>query len=214
MRSKIVIAAAFSVVAVMGIGSASASAATEPTTTEQKPATYNVTVQPGDTLDKIGQANGATYVRLYNANPNINDPDLIYVGESLRVPAPDEQLPERPMPNAAPAAAVVTPVAPKATQTAPKKATYKPAPSKAAPVASGGVWDRLAQCESGGNWSINTGNGYYGGLQFSASSWRAVGGSGLPSQASREEQIARGEMLLARQGWGAWPSCSSKLGLR
>jgi hypothetical protein len=77
-----------------------------------------------------------------------------------------------------------------------------------------GVWDRLAQCESNGNWRINTGNGYYGGLQFSASSWRAVGGSGLPHQASREEQIRRGELLKAKQGWGAWPACTRKLGLR
>jgi hypothetical protein len=77
----------------------------------------------------------------------------------------------------------------------------------------GTVWDRLAQCESGGNWAINTGNGYYGGLQFSLSSWRAVGGSGYPHQASRETQIAMGQRLQAAQGWGAWPSCSAQLGL-
>jgi resuscitation-promoting factor RpfB len=85
----------------------------------------------------------------------------------------------------------------------------------AAPAVSGGsAWDRLAQCEAGGNWSINTGNGYYGGLQFSAASWRAVGGTGLPHQASRATQIQMGERLKAAQGWGAWPSCSRKLGLR
>jgi len=77
-----------------------------------------------------------------------------------------------------------------------------------------GVWDRVAECESGGNWSINTGNGYYGGLQFSLSSWRAVGGSGYPHESSRAEQIRRAEMLLDLQGWGAWPSCSRQLGLR
>ena len=76
------------------------------------------------------------------------------------------------------------------------------------------VWDRLAQCESGGNWSLSTGNGYYGGLQFSASTWRAVGGSGLPHQHSRAEQIKRGQILQARSGWGQWPHCSSRLGLR
>ncbi len=79
---------------------------------------------------------------------------------------------------------------------------------------SGGVWDELAQCESGGNWSINTGNGYYGGLQFSLSTWRAYGGSGMPHEASREEQIAIAKKLQADAGWGAWPACSSKLGLR
>ncbi len=77
-----------------------------------------------------------------------------------------------------------------------------------------GVWDRLAACEAGGRWSINTGNGYYGGLQFSLGSWRAVGGRGYPHHASREEQIKRGRMLRDRQGWGAWPACSRKLGLR
>ncbi|MDP3892303.1 resuscitation-promoting factor [Nocardioides sp.] len=86
-----------------------------------------------------------------------------------------------------------------------------PAPNFAA---GGTVWDRLAQCESGGNWSINTGNGYYGGLQFSASTWRSVGGSGLPHQHSRAEQIKRGQILQQRAGWGQWPHCSSKLGLR
>jgi resuscitation-promoting factor RpfB len=79
---------------------------------------------------------------------------------------------------------------------------------------SGSVWDKLAQCESGGNWSINTGNGYYGGLQFSLSTWRAYGGSGMPHQASRDRQIAIAKKLQADAGWGAWPACSSKLGLR
>ena len=86
--------------------------------------------------------------------------------------------------------------------------------SSAPAVSGGSTWDALAQCEAGGNWSISTGNGYYGGLQSSASSWRAVGGSGLPHENSRETQIQMGERLKAAQGWGAWPSCSAKLGLR
>ena len=76
------------------------------------------------------------------------------------------------------------------------------------------TWEALARCESGGDWAINTGNGYYGGLQFSADSWRGVGGTGLPHQHSREEQIYRGELLLQAQGWGAWPGCARLLGLR
>ena len=77
-------------------------------------------------------------------------------------------------------------------------------------------WDRLAQCESGGDWSINTGNGYHGGLQFSASTWQAFGGGEFAptaNQASREQQIVVAERTLAEQGWGAWPACSAKLGL-
>jgi hypothetical protein len=81
-------------------------------------------------------------------------------------------------------------------------------------VAGGSVWDRLAQCESSGNWSINTGNGFYGGLQFTQSSWRAAGGSGSPQNASRSEQIRVAQRLQQMQGWGAWPACSAKLGLR
>ncbi|ANH38304.1 Resuscitation-promoting factor Rpf2 precursor [Nocardioides dokdonensis FR1436] len=89
----------------------------------------------------------------------------------------------------------------------------------AAPAANyaGGssVWDSLAQCESGGNWAINTGNGYYGGLQFNLQTWRAYGGTGYPHTNSRETQIAVATRLRdANGGYGAWPSCSSKLGLR
>lgn len=68
-------------------------------------------------------------------------------------------------------------------------------------------WDAVAQCESGGNWSINTGNGYYGGLQFLPSTWRANGGTGMPHHASREEQIRVAENTLRTQGIGAWPVC-------
>jgi len=78
------------------------------------------------------------------------------------------------------------------------------------------MWDRLAQCESGGNWSINTGNGYYGGLQFLLQTWRYVGGSGYPHQATKEEQIYRAERLL-EYSWASfsnqWPACSRRLGL-
>jgi LysM repeat protein len=85
-----------------------------------------------------------------------------------------------------------------------------------AQAASSSTWSRLAQCESGGRWSINTGNGYYGGLQFSRSTWKAFGGTRYAStanRASRSEQIIIAEKVLDAQGWGAWPSCSRKLGL-
>jgi uncharacterized protein YabE (DUF348 family) len=88
----------------------------------------------------------------------------------------------------------------------------------AVPVVSDGlVWDRLAQCESGGNWAINTGNGYYGGLQFNLSTWQSNGGTqyaAYPHQATREEQIAIATLLRDRRGgYGAWPACAEKLGL-
>ena len=75
------------------------------------------------------------------------------------------------------------------------------------------TWDALAQCESEGQWDRDTGNGYFGGLQFSLVSWEGVGGFGSPAQAPREEQIMRAEMLHELQGWNAWPRCSAQLGL-
>ena len=74
-------------------------------------------------------------------------------------------------------------------------------------------FERLAQCESGGNWSINTGNGYYGGLQFNLATWRGLGLGGYPHQASKSQQIAAGQKLHSQRGWQPWPACSRKLGL-
>jgi nucleoid-associated protein YgaU len=75
------------------------------------------------------------------------------------------------------------------------------------------TWDALAQCESGGNWAINTGNGFSGGLQFTPQTWAGFGGTGSPENASRAQQIAVAERVQATQGWGAWPACAAKLGL-
>ncbi|MGW4032233.1 transglycosylase family protein [Streptomyces sp. NPDC004838] len=84
-----------------------------------------------------------------------------------------------------------------------------------AKAADSGVWDRIAKCESGGNWRINTGNGYYGGLQFSAGTWRAFGGKAYASTADRAtkaQQIAIATKVQKSQGWGAWPTCSKRAG--
>src|SRR3954452_788972 len=83
-----------------------------------------------------------------------------------------------------------------------------------AEAVSASKWDRLAMCESSGNWSINTGNGYFGGLQLSLSTWRAFGGKGVPHRASRSDQINVAERIVRAQGWRAWSGCSQKLGLR
>lgn len=83
-------------------------------------------------------------------------------------------------------------------------------PANAVPVST---WDALAQCESGGNWGTNTGNGFSGGLQFTPSTWAAFGGTGSAQGASKAEQIRVAEKVLQGQGWGAWPACSAKLGL-
>lgn len=114
-------------------------------------------------------------------------------------------------------------VAPTIPPTPPPPPPPPPAPPTPQPVASGSgyndpdnpaAWDRLAQCESSGNWAANTGNGYYGGIQFSLASWQGVGGSGRPDQASRSTQIAMAQRLWTQGGWGQWPGCSLKLGYR
>ena len=79
------------------------------------------------------------------------------------------------------------------------------------------MWDELAACESNGNWSINTGNGYHGGLQFNAGTWAAYGGTAYAPTAdlaTREQQIEIAKKTQAAQGWGAWPACTAKMGLR
>src|SRR5947209_15945746 len=85
-----------------------------------------------------------------------------------------------------------------------------------ASAAPASTWDRLAGCESGGRWSINTGNGFYGGLQFTASTWRGFGGTAYAPRAdlaTRAQQIAIAERVLRVQGWKAWPACTAKLHL-
>lgn len=164
-----------------------------------------VTVEQGDSLSKIASRHDTTWKRLFDANESIADPNIINPGDTIRIPAADEVLASRTIPK------VQVPVAKTTTsRSSSPRVVSTPAPA----VASGSVWDQLAKCESGGNWQINTGNGYYGGLQFLPSTWRAVGGTGLPHQHSREEQIKRAEILLARSGWGQWPACTKKLGLR
>ena len=115
-----------------------------------------------------------------------------------------------------------TTVAPTTTEAPTTTTTTAPAPVAApAPAPSGSgngdpndpaSWDRLAQCEASGNWAMNSGNGYYGGLQFSLSSWQAVGGQGYPHQASRETQIEMGKRLYADGGWNHWPGCARSFG--
>lgn len=154
------------------------------------------TVKQGDFLSKIAQEVYGTekfWPVLAHVN-NINNPNILYAGTRLTLPAPEEaesimeSLPPITMPQLRIASAT--------------------------PGIDASIWDFLAQCESGGNWSADTGNRFYGGLQFTLESWQLAGGTGYPHEASREEQITRAQILLAIQGWSAWPACSRLLGLR
>jgi resuscitation-promoting factor RpfE len=144
--------------------------------------------------------------------PDAAPPAPAPVGFDPNVPPP---LPDAPPPPPAPAGFDPNvPPPPEAPPPPPAPAgdPNVPPPPDAPPVhrAYSVNWDSIAQCESGGNWGISTGNGFSGGLQFTPSTWRANGGSGSPSGASREEQIRVAENVLHSQGIGAWPVCGRR----
>ena len=147
------------------------------------------TVQPGNNLSQIASHYDETWQQLEAVN-HLPDPNLIFPGQVISIPGPGSAH-----------TLVGTPV---------------PSPHKpvaAAPDSSGVDWDAVAQCESSGDWSINTGNGYYGGLQFSASTWIAYGGAAYApyaNEASKEQQIIIAERVLKGQGIHAWPVCGPR----
>lgn len=130
-------------------------------------------------------------------------------------PVPAEPAPAEPVPPApAPVPAEPAPAEPAPAE--PARPPAEPAPIPPSPAVDP-VWDRLAQCESNGNWGIDTGNGYYGGLQFDAATWRAYGGTEfarLPHQATREQQVVVATRVRDdRGGYGSWPDCARRLSL-
>jgi LysM repeat protein len=170
-----------------------------------------VVVKQGDSLSRIAKkAKLSSWRPIWDLNKKIHHPNLVYPGQKLLLPAKGEKVKQRPLPAVA-VTRVVSQERSAATSSGSRSSTVT---RSASAPASGGVWDRLAQCESGGNWGISTGNGYSGGLQFSAGTWAANGGSGSAHNASRAEQIRVAERVRASQGWSAWPACSAKLGLR
>jgi len=153
-----------------------------------------VTVQSGDTLSGIAADHHLSWPAVWAANrTTISNPNLIFPGQHLRLGGGGGGGGDR------------------------EAVAHHAYATTGSTVAGGGVWDRvwdrIAQCESGGDWSTDTGNGFFGGLQFTRSSWQAAGGTGMPNQASRSEQIRVAINLQRMQGWGAWPTCSRKAGL-
>ena len=178
-----------------------------PTAATHGPASY--TVRPGDTLSAIAArtyGNAADWPAVWWANRRqVPDPDMITVGERLKLPSQD-QVPAwlaraARAGTAAPAPVTAAPAAP----AAPAQAST--------PASTGGVnWSAIAACESGGDWSTNTGNGFYGGLQFTEQTWLAYGGGRYASSANLAtpaQQIAVAQQVLAGQGIGAWPVCGA-----
>ena len=173
------------------------------------------TVKQGDTLSAIAAhayGNAANWPAVWWPNRHqMPNPNAIAAGQRLRMPA-SGHVPAW-MARAA-QAAIPAPAAAPAAASVSQAATPAAAPvSTAAPASSGGAnWSAIAACESGGNWSANTGNGFYGGLQFTQQTWLAYGGGRYASSANLAtpaQQIAVAQRVLAGQGIGAWPVCGA-----
>jgi Transglycosylase-like domain len=174
-------------------------------------------VKYGQGLQKIAKLYGfkgdKAFRVLWDANPQLDELKLDRSGITVRVPACPSRMIRRKLPKPPPPP---EPEEPEESEPSDDDESEESAPEpeeEAPPVAGDSVWDQLAECESGGNWAANTGNGYYGGIQFSLPTWESVGGSGYPHEHSREEQIKRGKILQERSGWGQWPHCAAELGL-
>ena len=177
--------------------------------------TASYTIRPGDTLSQIAArayGSAADWPALWWANRRqVPDPDLITAGQRLALPS-SHQVP----PWLARAALAATAAARPAPAAAAGATAAPAAPAQAsspAPASSGGVnWSAIAACESGGNWAASTGNGFYGGLQFTEQTWLGYGGGRYASSANlatQAQQIAVAQRVLAGQGIGAWPVCGA-----
>jgi hypothetical protein len=173
----------------------------------------------GHTLSQsdVRTANSAAVIDLAPAE---SDSEVIAFEPEVATTVPDEKT------RSDIAGLAIPPAEPTTEQSAPSSSfveTLEPEPEYTqniapppAPVSAYSTWDALAQCEATGNWQINSGNGFYGGLQFTQSTWQAYGGGAYAPRAdlaTRDQQIAVAERVLSGQGWGAWPACSSQLGL-
>jgi hypothetical protein len=223
MTKRILAGIVAGVVALVGL--APMASATAPDNGPHRPAAVRfATIQRGDTLSDLAAADWPAVCAVNVAEQRIASCDLILPGQRVRltVTAAERALAARWL-AAAPGPARTSTPAPGSRTTAPAPGrrhhafpTVPPANRAAPPNPGGGVWDRIAACESGGNWAINTGNGYFGGLQFTQGTWAGAGGLSYAPRADlapRSAQIAVAERVQASQGWGAWPVCSRRAGV-
>jgi len=200
------LAAGFGAAAIMGgtaLASDGSAMASQPNKAAPPPKTY--VVQAGDNLSTIAQGQQLESWRpLWNANPDIQDPDLIFADQKLVVPSGPTT--DRPLPADMTALPPRT-YAPQGGQIEP---AHNEAVSSAAPAnnagGAGGLLARIRARESGGNYATNTGNGFYGAYQFTLDTWQSVGGIGLPSNATPAEQDMRAQMLFNERGCNPWPN--------
>ena len=184
-----------------------------PATAHHGPGSY--TIRPGDTLSQIAArayGSGPDWPAIWWANRRqVPDPDLITAGQRLALPSSHQVPPWLARAAlAATAAARPAPAAPAGATAAPAAPAQASSPAPASP--GGTNWSAIAACESGGNWAASTGNGFYGGLQFTEQTWLGYGGGRYASSANlatAAQQIAVAQRVLAGQGIGAWPVCGA-----
>ena len=182
-------------------------------------------VRYGQGLQQIAWSYGfkgdKAFHRLWDANPQLEATWLERSGITVRIPACGAELQRRKLPKPPPPPPPPPPPEPEPEEPhahaknddgADPTPEPDPAPEQVAAVPSGSVWDELAQCESGGDWSINTGNGYYGGLQFSMETWRAYGGRGMPHEQPPWYQSEIAERVRTQSGLHHWPNCGQYYG--
>jgi len=175
------------------------------------------TIRPGDTLSAIAArayGSAADWPAIWWANRRqVPDPDMITTGQRLALPS-SHQVPPWLARAALAAAAAARPAPAAPAGAAPADPAAAAQASSPAPASSGGVnWSAIAACESGGNWAASTGNGFYGGLQFTQQTWLANGGGRYASSANLAtpaQQVAVAQNVLASQGIGAWPACGAR----
>jgi len=175
------------------------------------------TIRPGDTLSQIAArayGSAADWPAIWWANRRqVPDPDMIPTGQRLALPS-SHQVPPWLARSALAAAAAARPAPAAPAGAAPADPAAAAQASSPAPASSGGVnWSAIAACESGGNWAASTGNGFYGGLQFTEQTWLANGGGRYASSANLAtpaQQVAVAQNVLASQGIGAWPVCGAR----
>jgi nucleoid-associated protein YgaU len=175
------------------------------------------TIRPGDTLSAIAArayGSAAGWPAIWGANRRqVPDPDMITAGQRLALPS-SHQVPPWLARAALAAAAAARPAPAAPAGAAPADPAAAAQASSPAPASSGGVnWSAIAACESGGNWAASTGNGFYGGLQFTEQTWLANGGGRYASSANLAtpaQQVAVAQNVLASQGIGAWPACGAR----
>jgi len=165
------------------------------------------TVKAGDTLSEIAQANGADWHHLAKIN-NLKDPDLILIGQTLTLDGVKKTA--APKPRKVTATKVETKKVRKVERKV-RASRSEDRPASSAKVSLSGAWAQVANCESGGNPRAVNAAGYYGLFQFDLQTWRSVGGSGNPANASAAEQLMRAKKLYAQRGASPWPVCGKYL---